>query len=219
MIFSVEGNIGAGKTTFSYSLSHMLKDAGHRVLHLTEPVDEWTNFHGQNLLDLFYGNQQRWAFTFQVNALLSMIKRDELAMEYQKKGYVVIKERSIFSVNNLFTPMLARIMTPAEISILKNMSDIMSNISCTASTIYVRTDPEICIQRIHTRGRPEESRIDIAYITDLHRLHEKEISNSLLNVIAADGNSYDLEKPESVKLYGSDKCVFDVVKELLAKGM
>ena len=50
----VEGNIGCGKTTF---LHHFAKFA--KIDILTEPVDDWRNVNGHNLLQLMYEDPSR----------------------------------------------------------------------------------------------------------------------------------------------------------------
>ena len=47
--------------------------------------------------------------------------------------------------------------------------------------LYLRAPPAICFSRILQRGRPEESEISLAYLTQLHDLHDawlKDIPNS-----------------------------------------
>ena len=67
---SVEGNIGAGKST----LVNLLKDELNKFIiakFLQEPVDKWLllkNSSDENILELFYNNQERWAYSFQMNA-------------------------------------------------------------------------------------------------------------------------------------------------------
>ena len=39
--------------------------------------------------------------------------------------------------------------------------------------IYLRTPAEVCLQRIHDRGREEERAIPIEYLYQLEQLHDK----------------------------------------------
>ena len=39
--------------------------------------------------------------------------------------------------------------------------------------IYIRTPPEVCLQRILSRGRPEEKDITYKYLQELHDEHER----------------------------------------------
>jgi deoxyadenosine/deoxycytidine kinase len=38
---------------------------------IKEPVEEWLNTAGSNILEDYYHDPKRWAFTFQLNALHS----------------------------------------------------------------------------------------------------------------------------------------------------
>ena len=46
-IFSIEGNIGSGKTTI---IHHLQKIYGDQVILVEEPVKDWQNLEGENLL-------------------------------------------------------------------------------------------------------------------------------------------------------------------------
>ena len=46
-IFSIEGNIGAGKTTIINHLKQLFPD----VYLVEEPVSEWQNINGENILE------------------------------------------------------------------------------------------------------------------------------------------------------------------------
>ena len=59
----IEGNVGSGKSTFL----KLLQEKGHQII--LEPVNEWCNLfnkNGKNLLEEFYGNQERYAYTFHI---------------------------------------------------------------------------------------------------------------------------------------------------------
>ena len=69
-IVAIEGNLGAGKSTFLSFLNRVLPD----VEIIKEPVDEWQNIRGHNLLDCYYKDPKRWSFTFQTYAMISRMK-------------------------------------------------------------------------------------------------------------------------------------------------
>ncbi len=39
--------------------------------------------------------------------------------------------------------------------------------------VYLRAAPKTCLERIRARHRPEETSIDLNYLTTLHRRHEE----------------------------------------------
>ena len=59
-IVSIEGNIGSGKSTM---LNYF--DKFTDVELLAEPVKQWTDLKGHNLLHKLYEDPQRWSFQFQ----------------------------------------------------------------------------------------------------------------------------------------------------------
>jgi len=42
---------------------------------LSEPVPQWRNIRGHNLLSLLYENPQQWSFTLQTYVQLTMLQR------------------------------------------------------------------------------------------------------------------------------------------------
>jgi deoxyadenosine/deoxycytidine kinase len=98
---SVQGVIGAGKSTIMKEFSHYIKENGLSIidykkgddfksdyfLMIAEPLDEWVkpihsiNKKGENvekyysMLELFYKNPEKYGFLFQVNAFTSRLKR------------------------------------------------------------------------------------------------------------------------------------------------
>ena len=61
-IVTIEGNIGAGKTTLINLLKEKYKN-DDRIVFLEEPVDTWEKItqDGKNILELFYENQQKYS--------------------------------------------------------------------------------------------------------------------------------------------------------------
>ena len=83
----VEGNIGAGKTTFLQPfLNH------EKIVQVcTEPVEKWRNLQGHNLLQKMYQDPKRWSFELQSYIQLTMVQ------EHMKPCDVPVKmmERSL----------------------------------------------------------------------------------------------------------------------------
>ena len=79
-IISIEGNIGAGKSTIVSALEELVKNnmnnyiAQKKVVFLQEPVDTWLSIkdkNGESILSKFYKNQSQFAFSFQMMAYIS----------------------------------------------------------------------------------------------------------------------------------------------------
>ena len=77
-MFYIEGNIGAGKSTFITLFQKFLKNDEESHL-LLEPVDSWLNTKdssGKHILQHYYEDQRN--FTFQMNALLAGYEIEEM---------------------------------------------------------------------------------------------------------------------------------------------
>ena len=70
----IEGNIGSGKTTLC-KLLELLDTTRSEVIY--EPVNKWIDLvdkQDNNILKLFYSDQERYAYTFQTYAFLTRAK-------------------------------------------------------------------------------------------------------------------------------------------------
>lgn len=108
-IYSVEGNIGSGKSTFLA----VLKSHLHRIEVIPEPVAEWQHVSRRfNLLEEYYRDPTRWAFTFQINAILSRVKGLknllDLIEHESSQDKVFFSERSIVADKEIFAKLLNR---------------------------------------------------------------------------------------------------------------
>lgn len=95
----VEGNIGSGKTRF---LNHFKKY--DNVCICPEPIKEWQNCNGHNLLKYLYEDLSKWSFTFQSYVQLTMLKQHTLLTDKPIK----LMERSIYSARYCFVEKMAK---------------------------------------------------------------------------------------------------------------
>ena len=76
MLISIEGNIGTGKTTLMRYIKDSFKDVS-KVIFIEEPVDLWLKLlsdDGENILEKFYKNKERWSYSFQMHAFITRAK-------------------------------------------------------------------------------------------------------------------------------------------------
>ena len=74
VIWSIEGNIGSGKST----LIKMLKEKNDKknIVFIPEPVNEWDKIKDDSnitVLQRFYENKDKWSFSFQMMAYISRL--------------------------------------------------------------------------------------------------------------------------------------------------
>jgi deoxyadenosine/deoxycytidine kinase len=169
----IEGNVGAGKSTFLKILNQHLQN----IEIIFEPTKKWQNQDDDNnLLNLFYKDTRRWAYTFQSYAFISRIQ-SILAHEAKPSSKEIrFLERSVYCDRYCFAKNCydAGLMAPLEWQIYKEwFSWLVENYTPLPSGfIYLRTNPKTCYQRVLKRHRHEESSISLYYLQALHDRHE-----------------------------------------------
>ena len=167
---SVEGNIGAGKTTF---LNIFKNDS--RVKVIKEPVSKWKDVNGSNLLQLMYENGQRWNFAFQSRVQQTMLQGH---LTQTEKG-VKMMERSLHSTREIFMKHQVKSGTihKVEKDILEGWYNFLTANDAFNTTVdlyvYLRTDPETAFERLRKRNREEENKVSMNYIQEIHSRHEE----------------------------------------------
>jgi deoxyadenosine/deoxycytidine kinase len=189
-IYTIEGNIGAGKTTILKIIGKNFDD----VTFVEEPVSQWQNLGGENLLEKFYQDPERWGFTFEFYSMLSKIKCLMKAADSEKN--IIIIERSILS-NKIFIDISKEMnkLNDLEYGMLintynfykQNVYPILNGI------IYLNTPVDVCVQRIIQRNRGGENNLDKNYLLMLKEKFDELSNNSTIPTLVIDGN-FDLER-------------------------
>ena len=108
-IFSIEGNIGSGKSTLVGILSEKLRHIAHtHVIYVQEPVSEWNDIKdrdGKTILEKFYADQPKYAFSFQMMAYISRLSLLKRVIK-ENPTAILITERSVFTDKEVFAKML-----------------------------------------------------------------------------------------------------------------
>lgn len=189
-VYSIEGNIGAGKTTVLNILGKSLKD----VYFVEEPVKEWQNIGGMNLLEKFYLDSERWGFSFEFYVMLSKLKALTKAAESNKS--IIILERSLLS-NKVFMDISFKLekLNDLEYTMLKNTWEFyMNNVyPILSGVLYLNTSVDVCVTRIAKRNRQEESSVDAGYLRLIHEHLEKNISELKIPILVINGD-FDLDR-------------------------
>ena len=180
IIISFDGNIGSGKSSIvryfekNYQDFCNLKGKNLNICFLEEPVSIWENIKdsdGKNVIEKFYKNNNDYAFSFQMMAYISRLSIFKKALS---KNYdIIFTERSIYTDKNVFANMLHKEKKINNIEWqIYNMwfhefSECLKNIK----TVYIRTSPEICNNRVKKRSRTGEN-IPIEYLQNCHYYHD-----------------------------------------------
>lgn len=190
-IFSIEGNIGAGKST----LLEMLEKKIPNCLVIQEPVMEWKNIGGGDLLAAFYEEPERWCFTFEIYSMFTLLKKLKSALT--SDADVILMERSIFS-NRAFHQIsyVMDKMDAKEMAVLKELYEYFKlDYPGLNGVIYLDTDVETCLQRITQRGRQEENKVNYIYLKKLEE--QFKITRYGCKMMEINGK-YNMEKPQEI---------------------
>ena len=169
MIISVEGNIGAGKSTFLEKLKNEFPEA----YFVPEPVDEWSTIvdeKGTTILERYYEDPKRYAFSFQMMAFITRIK----LLKAAPKDRLVITERSVFTDREIFAKMLhddGKIEDIEYAIYLRWFDELVGDLKIDG-IIYLKTGHLTCFNRIKSRNRQGEH-IPPSYVANCQYYHEK----------------------------------------------
>jgi deoxyadenosine/deoxycytidine kinase len=210
-IYFIEGNIGAGKTTF---LEKIVTAPNENYWHdhrapsnfrkCREPIALWqntpplptfclVNFFVGDIFSQFYQVMSstleppaRFMFTFEIYVFISRLA--ELARQCLRDDIDVneiMAERSIFSDMYIFWPQVQSKMSQEERKILGDIEKCVENLlksnEVNFKIIFVEQSPEKCLERIVTRQRKGE-RIKLDYLKALQTLHA-ELKKKISNFV------------------------------------
>lgn len=176
LLVSIDGNIGSGKST----TWEMLKQAyaGRDDVHFVEePVGLWDNIkdaQGVPILTNFYKDHKAYAFRFQMMAYISRLALlRQTVRDNAGRCRVIITERSVDTDRNIFAKMLydRGDIAHDEYTIYNMWFDEFVRDLPVAGLVYIRADPETCMERITKRGREGET-IPLEYVQKCHDYHD-----------------------------------------------
>ena len=191
-IFSIEGNIGSGKSTLVKELQKSVPNIlDKKVVYVQEPLNEWSKIKdkkGETILEKFYADQHKYAFSFQMMAYISRLALLRNVVR-ENPDAIIITERSVFTDREVFAKMLYDEGKIEDIDYqiyLKWFDEFIEEIQITG-LIYVTTTPEKSKQRVDLRARVGES-IPLPYLQRCHDYHESWIKNIKKQVCLFNGN-------------------------------
>ena len=203
-MISIEGSIGGGKST----LLRLLKDSvtevdGREIVYISEPVDVWENIkddNGRSILELFYDDPKKMAFSFQMCAYIS--RQAQLRKAFRESpGAIFVCERSIHTDKAIFARMNYECGNISEVDYqiyLKWFDEFnLDLVPVRSALVYVDSDPDVCFTRTRERARKGEEGVSLEYLQACGKAHEDWITGSSLPVmrVAAD----ETKKMETVE--------------------
>lgn len=193
----VEGIVGSGKSTLLHHCATRFPHA--RVI--PEMVEAWQNLvtcDGHvNLLEKFYADPKLHAFKFQAHVLQTLAAGhlDGLPADVPR-----LAERSVHSSVRLFAKMLLdkHYLAPDEYAVLEGWYDLVCKTMPVQPkfVVHVNTDPSVALDRIRSRGRPEERDVSVEYLVEMKLYQDRLFVDGTYpcEVITIDGN----QSPERV---------------------
>ena len=164
VLVAVEGNIGAGKSVLLDAIASWLP--GGLVAIAKEPIEEWTRCCGDgadSALGKFYSSPERHAMDFQVLVASSKI-RDLMPVFAAPEGRgprLVVCERDPYDLD-IFPTLNAEegLFDESHVYVLGHLMDtlrIASGVPPVSGTIYLRSSPRLCADRVALRNRAAET--------------------------------------------------------------
>lgn len=190
---SIEGNIAVGKSTFA----RLLKSACPDWEVVAEPVSKWQNIESgtsqgadaspqttvSNLLEMMYQDPQRWSYTFQTYSCMSRLRtqlQPPPAHLISSEGTPVqVYERSVYSDRYIFALNMFELgcINATEWAVYQDWHSLLveqfGHQVELEGIIYLRAQPEKCMERLEHRGRAEEKGVKLDYLNKLHIQHER----------------------------------------------
>ena len=198
MIFSIEGNIGSGKSTIVKHLQEMMQDERSFVF-VQEPVDTWESIKDDDdvsILANFYKSQKKFAFPFQMMAYISRLALLRKVIR-DNPGKHIICERSVYTDRNVFAKMLREDgkITKINYSIYNMWFDEFLEDVKIDNYIYIKASPFVCCTRINKRNRSGEEGIPVEYLQRCGMAHDEWLLQNNNNLVL-DVNQNVEENPQ-----------------------
>jgi deoxyadenosine/deoxycytidine kinase len=173
-IITIDGNIGSYKTSI---LNYFHKN--YKLAIDLEPVDNWTEY----LANLY--NTPNSSYDFQIKVWIDRCWIQE------KTNMTILMERSPNFIKNVFVRKAYedKTINDAEYENIIRLHKTTDDLWKPNGYIYLRSEPEKCLQRINKRGRYAEKNVKLEYIQKLHELHEQNYKSALdnkMNIIVID---------------------------------
>lgn len=192
LILSIDGNIGCGKSTLVNNLKRNFKN--EKIVYLEEPVDQWVTIkeNNKNILEIFYEDQVKYSFCFQVLAYISRLILLKKAIKNNPDA-IIITERSLYTDKYIFAKMLyeTKKMNSYEYQIYNKWFNEFIIDLPEHKFIYIKSTPQQAYNQMLNRNRKGENDISLDYLTICNKYHE-DMFKSIKPDLVIDMYMYDM---------------------------
>jgi deoxyadenosine/deoxycytidine kinase len=181
------GDIGSGKTTTLKELLKRIPRSGGTL----EPVDRWEK---DQILEKYYKNKQKLSLSMQVYAFATRmigLKRDFDKFNgdiFFMDGHVIM-DKWMYKQALIDEKNISEVEDSMYKQIYKQWKELVTE-HRVDTFVILDTPPEVCMQRIKNRNRPEECKISIEYLQCLYdklMILKDKLIKSGRKVIVVDG--------------------------------
>ena len=173
------------------------------------------NSDGKNILQTFYENIDRWAYSFQNIACITRMMKMEDTIRNTTAKYIFL-DRSLGTDKNVFEAMLYEQgkINQLEHSMYLLWCDFYYQYVRSQTIqiyIYLKASPETCINRIKKRGRVEEKSIEIEYLKGLNNYHDTWLLNEQNVIIINCDEEFEFDESKQVQMINQIKLKLDLI--------
>jgi deoxyadenosine/deoxycytidine kinase len=185
MRIAIEGNIGAGKSTFLQKLKKEVND----VVVIPEPVDEWNQniVDGLPILEAFYKDPKRHAFLLQ---MIITLTRARTISQIPNSSKIYMMERSLCADSDIFGKIVLENnnINTVEYNTICELSKFMDNLFPIDLHVYLQVPAEVCFRRIQKRSRLGEENITLEYVQNLEKKYDTWYNNNRSRIMLINDN-------------------------------
>lgn len=169
-VYTIEGIIGVGKTTFGRSVEKFLNDIGLKAKFFPEYVNK-------ELLAQYISDMKRYAYTFQMIMLCKRIEIYREAERFAESGGIAFVDRSI--IGDMTFARMQKDNGNFSASEWETYLGLMrQEIQLTpAASLFLKCSPETSLRRVHERGIQDEIKgYSLAYMQQLSDAYDETIT-------------------------------------------
>jgi len=209
IIISIEGNIGALKTTFIDVMECLCNEDNDIIKLFNNTVPQFLREDIESFSELLKEFDLNKHFGMQLQRhILECIASNITKNVNPNKYKILVMERSFEASLAVFTRNLIDLGEINNVDYWKFASNALSKYGeyDSKNVIYLKSSPEVCLERVNKRGRECEANVTLQYLTSIHNRHEEWLNNP-------DSSEDEIHKPAHlVYTINTDNMTADDIK-------